>query len=619
MKKIKLNHLKMIFYVYQQLWKFNPYHILNLFLYAILDACSCLPSIVFPAIIIDSLLIQRSFPLTAKYISLYCAATFILFLLKRGFKKVNRENQTKFKNIMYQNLAVKSVSIPYSLLENSETFNLLNKAKDAISGNVNYSVRSLNGEKGLDAISFESVNILSNTIKIIITFTLLSTLHIVVAILLLGIMILNMFGGSKEKRASYMERLKTAPYRDRNQYVTNTMIRFQSAKEIRLFALQDYFINKFKDNRKEFYIARNETKSAYWFANIFSLIGDLLQVGVTYSYMIYQVISNRISLGGFTKYTSAVATLSEALKQWIQSLLNLQLYSEYLNDYKKAMDLPNEKSLNQDSSYKSLDYNTGYIVFKNVSFCYPGTNKNAINNLTLTIQKGESISLVGKNGSGKTTLIKLLLRFYQPTSGAIYLNGININSIPLDEYRKNISAIFQDFSLFNLPLIENIAPVKTENKSIEKCLNEAGLKECIEKLPNGINTYIYKGFHSDGVDLSGGEKQKCAIARMIYKDSPIMILDEPTASLDPSAEANIYENFYSISKNKTVFYISHRMASCHFCSKIIVLEQGCIEEIGTHQELINNNKLYRKMYESQSNFYNINKGLDKNEKLESKL
>lgn len=602
-KKLRVNNLKMIRYIYKLLWKSNPFHFLNLFLYSLLDASSSIPVIVFPAIIIDSLVIEKSLHLAIGYVVFYCIIYFAISMIKRIINKVNRENQTKFKNELYKKLAKKSVSIPYNLLESAETFNLLNKAKDAISGNVNYSVRTLGGDRGLDAISFESVNLLSNTLKIIFSFFLLSRLHIAIAILLFSIMILNMFGGSKEKRASYIERLKTSPFRDKNQYITNTMIRFQVAKEIRLFALQEFFIKKFKDNRKEFYIARNETKSSYWFAHIFSLIGDVLQLGVSYGYIINQVIVGRISLGSFTKYTSAATTLSEALKQWIQSFLNIQLYSEYLNDFKEAMELPDEVGKSLEINANVTTEGIERITFQNVSFCYPGTTRYAINNVTLTINKGESISFVGKNGSGKTTLIKLLLRFYQPTSGTIFINDIDINTIPVNEYRKCFSAIFQDFTLFNLSLIDNIAPLQKKSELIKKSINETGLIECIDRLPDGINTYIYKGLHPNGVDLSGGEKQKCAIARMIYKDSPFMILDEPTAALDPSAEANIYEHFDSISANKTVVYISHRMASCHFCKKIIVLDQGCVEEMGTHQELMINNKLYRKMYEAQSNFY----------------
>ena len=238
-----------------------------------------------------------------------------------------------------------------------------------------------------------------------------------------------------------------------------------------------------------------------------------------------------------------------------------------------------------------------------MSFSYPDTEKEIISHLSLQFKPNEKLAIVGKNGAGKTTLIKLLCRLYEPTSGSITLNGIDIRKYDYEEYVQAFSVVFQDFQLFSLGLGDNIAAgEKWKEEDVWSSLDRVQMRKRVEKMPDRLKTRLYNN-NGSGVDLSGGEAQKCAISRALYKDAPFVILDEPTAALDPIAEAEIYENFNQMIENKTAVYISHRMSSCQFCDRIIVLDKGKISEEGTHENLVNKQGIYAQLYQMQAQYY----------------
>lgn len=252
----------------------------------------------------------------------------------------------------------------------------------------------------------------------------------------------------------------------------------------------------------------------------------------------------------------------------------------------------------------SSQHTYGTIEFQDVSFTYPGTEKEVLSHISFVIHPEERLALVGKNGSGKSTFIKLLCRLYEPTSGKILYNGIDIIKINYRQYLDMFSVVFQDFTLFSFPIGQNVSAKSTyDRKKAEFYLKQAGLLEKVNQLPDGIDTFLNKNMNDNGVDLSGGESQKLAIARALYKDSPIVIMDEPTASLDPIAEAEIYTKFSNMVENKTAIYISHRLSSCRFCQRIAVFEDGKIVEIGNHNELVNNNGSYSDLWNAQAQYY----------------
>jgi ATP-binding cassette subfamily B protein/ATP-binding cassette subfamily C protein len=287
-----------------------------------------------------------------------------------------------------------------------------------------------------------------------------------------------------------------------------------------------------------------------------------------------------------------------------------------MSEYKIFMDYPDVT--NKDGDKIPIWNNKHTIQFNNVSFKYPNRSELILDNINLTITPNQKLSIVGLNGAGKTTFIKLLCRLYDPTEGNITFDGIDIREYDYEEYMKLFSVVFQDFKTFSFTIRENLAfgisdEIKNNNdeqiliEKVDKSLEKSGLEERIKSLENGINTAVYKNFDKDGMEFSGGEMQKLAIARAIFKDAPIVILDEPTAALDPVAEYEIYSRFDNLIGEKTSIYISHRLSSCRFCDVIAVFHEGKTVQYGSHDELVKLNGLYTKMWNSQAQYYIDNK------------
>lgn len=276
-------------------------------------------------------------------------------------------------------------------------------------------------------------------------------------------------------------------------------------------------------------------------------------------------------------------------------------YIKFLN-----FDYDYSNNVHGDKKNDNLD-NNATIEVKNLSFKYPRSEEYVLSNVNLKINSGERLAIVGMNGAGKTTFIKLLCRLYDVTEGEILINGINIADYKYSEYVKLLSVVFQDFKLFSFTLKENIrlGDINNECKDVLPICKLSGIDSLINKYEKGLKSTLYKDFDEMGVEPSGGEAQKIAIARAMYKESPIVIMDEPTAALDPVAEEETYRNFNKLLKNRTAIYISHRLSSCIFCDKIVVFSDKTIKEYGTHDELMNiKNGIYAKMFSAQSENYN---------------
>ena len=321
----------------------------------------------------------------------------------------------------------------------------------------------------------------------------------------------------------------------------------------------------------------------------------------------YLVISARalygvLPIGDVLLYAGSVTRAMSDLQTFLATGSEFDYINSYLSTYEDFIAQP---SMAYDGTLPIEKRDDGQyeFAFHDVSFSYPGTDLPVLEHVTLSFAVGDKTALVGRNGAGKTTLIKLLCRLYEPTSGYITLNGIDIRKYNYKEYTQAFSVVFQDFHLFSLPLDENIAAgTEIDEAALQSSLAKVGLTDRVQQLPQGIRTRLYNN-NGSGVDLSGGEAQRTAIARALYKDAPFVILDEPTAALDPIAEAEIYEQFSQMTAGKTAVYISHRMSSCKFCDRIIVLDHGRIAEDGTHDTLLANHGIYANLYETQAQYY----------------
>lgn len=383
-------------------------------------------------------------------------------------------------------------------------------------------------------------------------------------------------------------------------YMATVIANESNAKDFRLYGLQDYWLGKSKNGKigRSFteygiFVGRNRAK--------FSFVVQLL-AGYIYIYVSVMAMSGSISTGDVLMYAGAIITMMTSVQEAILKYNEIAYNNEYLKLYEEFIKRPN---MHYDGTLpiEKRDDKRYELSFYNVSFKYPGSDKYILKDINMTFNIGEKLALVGLNGAGKTTLIKLLLRLYEPTEGEIRLNGIDIGKYDYDEYVQIFSVVFQDFGIFDFPLDENIAASEdVDSARVKKVIDKVGLTELVNSLPDKEHTLLYHE-NGDGVALSGGEAQKLAIARALYKDAPFVILDEPTAALDPIAEAEIYENFDTLVGDKTAIYISHRMSSCKFCDRIVVINNGRIEEEGSHDTLMDKNGLYAKMYNTQANYY----------------
>lgn len=326
--------------------------------------------------------------------------------------------------------------------------------------------------------------------------------------------------------------------------------------------------------------------------------------GIVYFFVCIKAWAGAFGVGEVTQYISAITLLYENIASLLRQLGEMRTNASFLQDTFEFLDIPDDMYKGSLTTEKRRDCNYE-IEFCNVSFRYPGTETDALKNVSLKFRVGEKLAVVGENGSGKTTFIKLLCRLYDPTEGEIKLNGIDIRKYSYREYMAIFSVVFQDYKLLAFSLGQNVAAgMDYDADKVKACLKEAGVEERVSRMKDGLETFLYKDFDDEGVEISGGEAQKIAIARALYKDAAFLILDEPTAALDPVAEYEVYTKFNEIVGERTAIYISHRLASCRFCDEIAVFDKGRVCQRGSHEELLaDTDGKYYALWHAQAQYY----------------
>ena len=502
-------------------------------------------------------------------------------------------------------LFLKSLRIPFSDSEEGNANNLYWKALHSIdSGDYSAMYR----------FSYDTVNILINLICFFLYSTVLGYLNLWIMILLLVLSLLQYALCISEVR--YMERYRDryAQFYKKRSYLHSVMGKEEAAKDIRIFSMKQW-LNYHNDVLIS--LKRGIDKEKMTREKIYWQAGSLLALGrdlFAYIYLIRQAQARIIDAGEFVLYFGAITGFAVFVNSIMTSFASLQEGNISLNHLRTYLELEEEDVHSGSHSIRELQMPVS-LTFRDVSFRYPLKEEDAegaaedpgqwiFRHLNLTIHGGEKIAIVGTNGAGKTTLVKLLCGLYEPQEGEILVNGIPIREFPKEELYKLYAAVFQEPFIMPFTLGENLALSKDYDK--EQCisaLEEAGLKELFEKRGYTLDTYFGKDMGEDGIELSGGQKQRFLLARALYKDAPVLILDEPTAALDPIAESEIYDEYAKLSKDKTAIFISHRLASTRFSDRILLIgNQGILEE-GTHEELLQKNGVYAEMFEVQKSYY----------------
>ncbi len=558
----------------------------------LLNAISPITNMIVPGLIINELVTDKRLKLIVLFL-LCLVIVRIINYLKERFLRISLNKKNRALRRMFQSELQQFISqMEYSALESPEVAVQLNRI-------------SMNAPNApLDMFEY-CCGLLSTIVSIIMIATIMTYISPFVVFILIIFIIINSFSTKKINQANYEYGKKINEKQNAYWSEFYNLTNYANGKEMRIFQTKDFFIDRFTSIGKEIdtiSTCQDRTQKKWM---LIQTITGILQLVLLYAIGIYQVINNVFSVGTMTIFLSAATQFSSVFGNISETFIKALDYCRYVDEIRVFMnnpvvgvDINNKSKLIPHITSKSI------IEFKNVCFKYPGSDRYALHNVNMSIRTGETICLVGENGSGKSTFVKLITRLYKPTSGTILLDGIDINNYSVDQYQKLFSPVFQDYSKYSLPVKLSVALNNNYNmEKVNDAINKAGISNLIQKLSKGMDTYIGKNIEKDGFEPSGGESQKIAIARALYHESHIYILDEPTASLDPNSEYEIYSQFHNMIQGKTAIMITHRLAAVQLSSKVLVFDNGTIIESGTHTSLYSKGGKYKEMFDKQAQFY----------------
>lgn len=579
-------------------WKISPSYIILLILNTLFSSFQIFTNVVLPKFLVDELTGNMDINRLIFYGCLIILSNVFFALLTNTSKKYLDVKNIYMEDKFSQAMAKKIMDVEFNYLENPYYLDLKERA-----------IFAINNQRSLQSLIEDVAIVLKNIVAITGLLAIIFNLSWILALLLIITIIISIL--LYKSFASYQVKFfqEIIPVNRKYGYYVSFAFDDKIQKDIRL-----YDMNKMMTDRVSYYNDEiNTWFSAYYkrqglFRGSYGIINDL-QAVLAYGYVGLRVISHRlgpkISLGSFTMYVAAAINFTSSTVEMSSSLIGLFQVLSYLDPFMEFMSLPDEEVMDGKMKFNG---DIESIEFRNLSFKYPGSENLVLEDISFEIKKGEKISIVGLNGAGKTTMIKLICRLYRPTHGSILINGHDIFDYEHKSYMDKIAAVFQDYKLFAFSIEENITcdELNTDSERAKEILEEVGLMDKIGELPHGIASLYGKAYDDKGIELSGGESQKVAIARALYKDASLIILDEPTSALDPLAEAEIYEHFNSLVGDKTAIYISHRMSSSVFCDKILVIENGRISDFDSHQNLLRNKEsLYARLFNSQAINYSL--------------
>lgn len=579
-------------------WKTAPGYMLMIILNALISGGRIILNTVLPALLIDEILGARELNMLLVYgAGIVLNNVGVTFITKSIAKYIDVKG-IWLQNAMVEQMGERIMNLEYSYLEDPYYLDLKERA-----------IFAIENQSAIYTVIKSISDTLQGGVTLIGLLAILVTLGPVL-IIVIAISLVIMFGLYKASSKTMVELMQDiVPINRRFGYYMNVAMEKPAQKDIRLYGMDKMLTKRI--------IEGNESLCDHFdkgFAGIGSITGGIgavseLVSAFTYAYVgirtISDIFGSRLSLGSLTMYVSSAITFSTSVAGFGENLFGLWQVVNYLDPFNEFMSLKEETM--EDGGQKFVG-EVETVEFKNVTFTYPKAEKPVLKNVSFAIHRGEKISIVGLNGAGKSTLVKLICRMYKADCGEILVNGKNIYEYDYMSYMNVISAIFQDYKLFNFTIAENISCKETgvDEARIEQLVDEVGMREKIAELPNGIYSRFGKEYDEEGIEMSGGQGQKIAIARALYKKASMVILDEPASALDPMAEAEIYKKFNSLVEDKTAIYISHRMSSSVFCDKILIIDGGTVADFDTHSNLMQKkDSLYYKLFMSQAENYKL--------------
>lgn len=496
---------------------------------------------------------------------------------------------------IYLSISRKYAKTSYPNLLNTDFLALGEKASAACSAN----------SEASEAIWTTLTDLMTSCIGFIVYLALLTNLNLWLAALVAATTAVSYFASKRINEWGYLHRSEELELTKKIEYANKTATSREFAKDIRMFGLRGWLEDLWGSTMRLYsaFCAKRERK--YIWANIIDIVLTFLRNGIAYAFLIGITVKNGLPASQFLLYFAALSGFAQWVVEILDKLSVMHKQSLDISTIREFLDWDEPFDLNGGERI-AFEPNKQYeIRLDDVSFRYPKADKDTLSHINLTVHPGEKLAIVGLNGAGKTTLVKLVCGFLDPTEGRILLNGEDIRKFNRNDYYALFSAVFQEFSVLDVTVKENVAQCVDgiDETRVWQCIDKAGLTEKIQSLPKGIETHLGRRVFKDGVEFSGGQTQRLMLARALYKNAPILVLDEPTAALDPIAENDIYQKYNDMTHGRTSFFISHRLASTRFCDRIIFVDGGKIAEEGTHDELLKNGGGYAYLFEVQSKYY----------------
>lgn len=593
--------LKNVRYAISLIWKADKRLLTGYFLQEVFSAVFSvfIRNILFLKILLDIITGSGSFRSYAVTLCLFTAVSIAMKVISWTGMRMEKEASKNVLKVLNNMIFEKAQSLDIACYEDPSFYDKYQRATLVLT-------RSY-----FDLICYAFCGILAGVISMLCVISTVASINPAYLLFLLPVFLVFIIETAKS-RYVYKRDLEMTTNERIKSYIQRTMFLRDFSKDMRTSNIFAVLMKRFEAAiEANIVILRKYGVGLFLYSMLSTLFEEFIPVVGTYALAGYEFITGKgMTVSGFSVALSSINAVREATLQVTECLDEMNQMALYFQNLRDFFDYePSIKSGTlKAGKFESLE-------FRNVSFSYPSSNKNSINNISFRINKGETLAIVGINGAGKSTLVKLMLRFYDPTEGEILYNGINLKEYDVSSLRGAYATVFQDYKNFAVSVFENVMchPCTHEEKKLaEKALRQSGVWKKISSFANGGDTVLTREFDKDGAGLSGGENQKVSTARLFARDFEIAILDEPSSALDPVAEYKMYENLIGVTQSKTVIYISHRLSSAVLSDRIIVLHGGSIAESGSHRELMEKDGEYAKMFTLQASSYNIQEG-DENE------
>lgn len=582
-----------IHYLFRLVFRLEKNYIIMLLLSELFSALAVITNIILPKYILDALFGgERMSGWAVKYCILYAGLVTFFGLGIAAFKYASEK-------------ARDSLYTKYSILQGRQFLNMgyeqlempgFLKLRDQ-------SARYINAY-GFAGIIPVTVMLVGKLVTILTLLAVIITLDVRICLIYLVITLGNLFMTVKNKRRIIQKDKEMTEAERKRDYFAGVFEDKKYAKELRTYHMLDWFLGLYTKEYDCVSTYRRAQNMSRLKNHTFRILTDTLQLLLAYVYLIVYALKGKISVGEFTLYLSGMVVFNNTVLDIANTVIDLKQYNEYFEPFRQFTEYLNHIG----DGVERMKETRGYTIeFRNVSFRYPGQSEYALKNINLKMASDEAICIVGENGAGKTTLIKLLLRLYEVEEGEILLNGININRYKTEDYLNCFSVVFQDYKLFAASLKENVILDRggrdEEQENLKRALELSGTAEVLSEKGIDEDVSVSKLFDGTGIEFSGGESQKIAFARALYKDAPILLLDEPSSALDPLSEVKLLENLSLVSQGKLSVFISHRLTSATICNRILVFHEGELVEDGSHEQLMERAAVYAGLYRMQSELY----------------